>query len=224
MQRMPVIKSQPLWSTKRIRSLWGSMKATFKKLKNIPDQQTLFIDDLPDEVLLNILSYLPTSDLVLNMSLVSKRFNRLSKDREAHTSVTFAKDLNLLRYRETSHDFLKEKPSIEHVKVSTLHWRPVSQDPEHNSQVTELSMEGIHQFFTHLVFKQERIKSLSIDAKDIVPFLVHPSIIHPSDVMEITGYLDETLWMSAGYQDDNFWLRRVLQLNLKKLTIHNLES
>ncbi len=217
MQRLPVIKSQPLWSTKRIRSLWGSRQTTYKNLKNIPDQQLVFIDDLPDEVLLRILSYLPTSDLVLNMSLVSKRFNRLSKDREAHTSVTFAKDLNLLRYRETIYDFLKEKTSVEHVKVGTLHWKPASQDPEHNSLVTEISMEGIHQFFTHLVFKQEKIKSLSIDAKDIVPFLVHPSIIHPSDVsldhLEITGY-----------QHDTFWLRPVLQFKLKKLTIHNLDS
>jgi len=48
------------------------------------------ITDLPNEILLKILSHVQTSDLIKKVSLVSNRFNQLSKDHLAQVSVHLA--------------------------------------------------------------------------------------------------------------------------------------
>ena len=52
-------------------------------------RKQLRLTDLPDEVLLRILSHVSTSDLLLNVSVVSKQFSTLVRDPDAHISVTF---------------------------------------------------------------------------------------------------------------------------------------
>jgi len=42
------------------------------------------INDLPLEIILKILSYLPTSDLLLNVACVSKSFNKLTHNPGVH--------------------------------------------------------------------------------------------------------------------------------------------
>ena len=50
----------------------------------------LHIAELPPEILLKIFAFLPTQDLLLTVAArVSKAFNELVKDAEAHKSVAF---------------------------------------------------------------------------------------------------------------------------------------
>ena len=49
----------------------------------------LHIAELPPEILLKIFAFLPTQDLLLTVARVSKAFNELVKDAEAHKSVAF---------------------------------------------------------------------------------------------------------------------------------------
>lgn len=53
------------------------------------------LDDFPDEILIQILSYVPTYDLIRNVALVSKRFERLTKDPGAHTHVSIPYNVDL---------------------------------------------------------------------------------------------------------------------------------
>jgi hypothetical protein len=58
-----------------------------------PLEKTVGIESLPDELLIKILSHIPTRDLLQNVALVSKRFETLSKDRGAHIVVNLDFDI-----------------------------------------------------------------------------------------------------------------------------------
>ena len=52
------------------------------------------LTSLPDEILLKILSFVPTYDLVQNVARVSKHFHRLTRDADAHVAITFTNHVN----------------------------------------------------------------------------------------------------------------------------------
>ena len=69
----------------------GFLEATAKRhrMKVAESCQQPQLTDLPTEILLRILSHVPTSDLLLNVSVVSKQFSALVRDPDAHIAVTF---------------------------------------------------------------------------------------------------------------------------------------
>jgi hypothetical protein len=75
------------------------------------------ITDLPNEILLKILSHVQTSDLMKKVSLVSNRFNQLSKDHLAQVSVHWEEQSGNLNIKK----FFNGKNRIQEVYVpSTL--------------------------------------------------------------------------------------------------------
>ena len=73
----------------------------------------LHIAELPPEILLKIFAFLPTQDLLLTVARVSKAFNELVKDAEAHKSVAFT---GLVKIDKLSR-FLEDKPNIEEFRL-----------------------------------------------------------------------------------------------------------
>ena len=73
----------------------------------------LHIAELPPEILLKIFAFLPTQDLLLTVARVSKAFNELVKDAEAHKSVAFTGLVKI----DKLFCFLEDKPNIEEFRL-----------------------------------------------------------------------------------------------------------
>ena len=76
------------------------------------------INTIPNEILVKILSYLPTTDLLLNVSKVSKRFYELTKNPLAHLTVTFDNPAFKV------HQFLTENDQIENLNFTSSNPEP----------------------------------------------------------------------------------------------------
>jgi hypothetical protein len=74
---------------------------------------------LPDEILLKILSYVPTYDLVQNVARVSKHFHHLTRDPDAHVSITFTNHVNTDKVVA----FLKNKRKVLDSKHKGSSWK-----------------------------------------------------------------------------------------------------
>ena len=69
----------------------GNRQSSFKTSNGIKSllrrKKKLRLTDLPKEILLKILSYIPTEDLITNITLVSKYFYELSLDRDVKIQI-----------------------------------------------------------------------------------------------------------------------------------------
>jgi hypothetical protein len=73
-------------------------------------QEPATINHLPPEILLIILSYVPTKDLILRVSLVSRTFRQLIQDPNSHLAVTL-------------HDAVSIKAAVAFIKRSTMMYK-----------------------------------------------------------------------------------------------------
>lgn len=185
-----------------------NLTLTSKNLLTDEPVQHPTINDLPDEVIVRILSHLPTRDLVLNISLVSRRFNRLSKDRDAFVYVSLPNFI-WLNYRRQVQHFLEGKNSIEHVEVNHLNLIPYY----HYIPNEELK-NSAYQLFHHLVFRQKRIKSLTLRGDSILPF---------SKVAGLAKNFRLEHLEIRGTPPGRYPLRNVIN-NVQKLTLWNTED
>jgi hypothetical protein len=95
------------------------------------------INDLPPEVLMKILSFLPTSDVLRNVGRVSKRFYELSKHPQSHINVC----LSLMFADNTTSEFLRQATQMRTLSIGFSKARHVSrtfQDKKNN--VDDLNM------------------------------------------------------------------------------------
>ncbi len=82
--------------------------------KSSPDQKKEEnVMSLPTEILVKILSYVPTQDLLENVALVSKYFYQLTQSPTAHINVTLKDSVN----RDRAAKFLKSKTLIRQLKM-----------------------------------------------------------------------------------------------------------
>jgi hypothetical protein len=84
-------------------------------LKKKTQTESACIESLPDEVLVKILSYLPTRDLLQNVALVSKRFNALSEDCGAHIVVNLDNNVDV----KSAVQFLERATLIEELQITS---------------------------------------------------------------------------------------------------------
>jgi hypothetical protein len=89
-----------------------------------PLEKTVGIESLPDELLIKILSNVPTRDLFQNVALVSKRFAALSKDRGAHIIVildfSILVNCYFLGREDELERFLEKESSMQELHISCL--------------------------------------------------------------------------------------------------------
>ena len=92
------------------------------------------MEQLPDEILLKIMGHLSTSDILKKMALVSKRFNRLSRDQNLIKRIEF-KSFELTSRRRTRswteermekfyNDFFEVLKNARKLKFLSLHFEP----------------------------------------------------------------------------------------------------
>ena len=85
------------------------LKKIFSSLKfqerNIESEEKNLIrslvamEDLPDEIWLKIMEYLPISDILRTMAPVSKKFYRLSRDKNLIKQVEFKSIMNTVKWQ-----------------------------------------------------------------------------------------------------------------------------
>ena len=100
------------------------------KLKSTPEASMNHskngITRLPNEILLKIFSYVETNDLVKQVSLVSKRFNHLSKDPSAYVSLHLNGQENFTSGKfdfKKTQEFLAGKDRIQEVHIPYIYDR-----------------------------------------------------------------------------------------------------
>jgi hypothetical protein len=97
----------------------GKQKPNIKALESEPPKkkkkaESAGIENLPDEVLVKILCYLPTCDILQNVALVSKRFKALSEDCGAHIVVNLHNNIDV----KSAVQFLERATLIEELHIS----------------------------------------------------------------------------------------------------------
>ena len=78
------------------------------KVQRIGSKVPATITSLPVEILLTIFTYIPTYDLLQNVSRVSKYFYAMTRDPDVHRSVTFTNHVNT----DKAIEFLKDKTKV----------------------------------------------------------------------------------------------------------------
>ena len=93
------------------------------------DANPITFSTLPTEILLKILSYVPTQDLLINVALVSRPLSSLTKDPDAHLSVSMPYNVQVDRAQE----FIRSMPKIVNLKIFTytdeIYMKYISNDP-----------------------------------------------------------------------------------------------
>ena len=97
----------------------GKQKPNIEAVESEPPKkkkktESAGIESVPDEVLVKILCYLPTCDLLQNVALVSKRFKALSEDCGAHIVVNLHNNIDV----KSAVQFLKRATLIEELHIS----------------------------------------------------------------------------------------------------------
>ncbi len=110
------------------------------------DDHAQDIASLPNEILIKIFTYIPTSDLLQNVSRVSKNFNGLSKVTLAHQNVT------LLDNADKVSEFLTANKSI-----VSLNLIPQNKDQTDHENLSEDLLRGL--------MLQNRLSHLNLDTK-----------------------------------------------------------
>jgi hypothetical protein len=114
--------------------------------------------DLPLEIVTKILSYVPTKDILLNVSLVSKSFYELSTNPSVHRSVTFTPYCFDDRgQKETAKKFLKNAICVENLFIN---WNE-SQQILSKSRILESSFINCDKYLFEMA-DQENLKVLEV--------------------------------------------------------------
>lgn len=186
-----------------------------KKSSTTEKVDQVHLCDLPDELLLKILSYLSTKDVILNVSLVSRRLNSLAKDTEAHHKVDMSGVSLSFRDSRGVLDFLEGKRHIQHVNISHIHGLSgVFRQNACPSLCFSVDPPTLLKFFKALVFQQRKTRSLRLEGNAARLFL---SLTTP----EVS--IDHLL-IGADQLTTKLWPCHVLQMQLKKLTMWNLQT
>ena len=112
--------------------------------------------DLPLELITNILSLVPTKDLLLNVSLVNKYFYELSKNPSVHRNVTFSPFCSDQNQKEEAKKFLRNAICVEKLFINwneSFHVLSNSRDFE--------SMVDCDEFLSELI-EHENLKVLEV--------------------------------------------------------------
>lgn len=193
------------------------------------------LNDLPDELLLKILSRLSTRDLIVNVSRVSQRLYHLSKHSAAHKTIDL-RGVNLLRHAASIMEFLEGKTHIRNVYLghswdlqSSLTTRRTANeeiDYDYDTQRFSTSANAgkediLHKFnfkafYHHLLSKQEHTSSMTLIGNAVWPFIL-------SDMHHEHVQIDH-LRIAAYYLHDNNWLRTLLKIQMKKLSVYHLDA
>ena len=135
-----------------------------KSAENRLDSPESKFSSFPMEVLIKILSYVPTYQLLQNVARVSKRFNTLTKDPDAHISITL---INQLSDAGEAIKFLKSK-----TKVEEIHFTCNSSNPPQFVQSMKISEDFLSSAFSNSKIKVVEIRRpWHLDRLDQLDFL-----------------------------------------------------
>ena len=109
--------------TNRKRLRTSEVQQEFKKQRNEEEARPRTFDNLPDELVSKIFSYVSTSDLLTKVARVSKKFHRISQDSDAHVAVQML-DLDQVTQIQLL-DFLEGKKNIQEVEMDSEWYQPV---------------------------------------------------------------------------------------------------